>query len=174
MTDQLERLRRKWARTDGCALVVGSKVYGEKEDRRQLYPDAIGVDLLEGYGVDLVHNMESPLPLSIGQFSHVDCCSVLEHVRHPWLMAASIEAAMCDGATLLVSVPFAWRRHAYPSDYWRMTPEALEVLFPSIQWIRRGYVVNGRMRSIVPGANDGNLVYIERAETVGIGCKLTS
>ena len=75
---------------NGRTLVVGSKVYGKKQDRRELYRKAVGVDLFEGDGVDFVHDMETPLPESVGTFAHVDCVSVLEHVRRPWLMAANI------------------------------------------------------------------------------------
>jgi hypothetical protein len=33
---------------------------------------------------------------------------------------------------LYVSVPFSWKFHAYPSDYWRFTPEGIRILFPKI------------------------------------------
>lgn len=170
----LAKFMAKWPPREGRALVVGSKVYGNKLDRRTLYPEAVGVDLFEGDGVDVVLDLEQPLPVALGRFDHIDCVSVLEHVRHPWRMAENLEAALVDGGTLLVCVPFCWRLHAYPSDYWRMTAEALEVLFPSIEWRTRKYLVNGKARKIVPGRLDVDGQWMARAELVGMGVKCSS
>jgi SAM-dependent methyltransferase len=172
----LEKFAGRFPAKSGRALVVGSKCYEGKQDRRLLYGRAIGVDLFGGEGVDVVHDLENPLPGSLGRFDHVDCVSVLEHVRRPWLLAANVEVVMKRGATILVSVPFVWRVHAYPSDYWRLTAEALEVLFPNIRWLSKRYLVNGRARKVVPGKLDGTGQWMARAELVaaGVKCKLTS
>lgn len=167
----LEKFRRKFPEKEGRTLVVGSKRYDDKPDRRQLYPEAIGVDLLPGDGVDLVHDLEKPLPAAFGLFDHIDCVSVLEHVRRPWKMAESLERCLTDGGTILVCVPFAWRVHAYPSDYWRMTAEALPVLFPSVLWLERKYLVDGRRRKVVPGMTNGSGAWLARAELVAFGVK---
>ncbi len=43
----------------GRTLVVGSKLYPTKMvDRRKRYEDAVGVDMAEGDGVDLVLNLD--------------------------------------------------------------------------------------------------------------------
>lgn len=118
----------------GRTLIVGSHVYPGREDRRTLYPDVLGVDMVDGPGVDYVLDMEKPLP-KLGWFDHVECLSVLEHSRQPWLMAANIERLLLPGGTLYVAVPFCWRLHAYPSDYWRFTPEGIRALFPGIEWL---------------------------------------
>jgi 2-polyprenyl-3-methyl-5-hydroxy-6-metoxy-1,4-benzoquinol methylase len=149
--------------------VVGSKSYNDKPDRRKLYAYAIGVDLFEGKGVDIVHDMERPL--SAGTFDHVDCVSVLEHVRRPWLMAANIEAAMEPHATILVSVPFVWRIHGYPGDLWRMTAEALEVLFPSIHWMDTKFLVEGNAKKMVPSLTARETRWLARSELIAAGFK---
>lgn len=164
----------KWPPRDGRTLVVGSKCYGEKQDRRKLYRKAIGIDLFDGEGVDRVHDLEHPLPKSLRKFDHVDCVSVLEHVARPWLFAANVEAAMVDGATILICVPFVWRVHAYPNDYWRMTSEALKVLFPSIHWLATSYLVNGEEHKLVPRKNDEDGKWMARAELVAMGVKCSS
>lgn len=151
-------------------LVVGSKIYDKKPiDRRKLYNDAIGVDMSPGEGVDLIHDMENPLPDSIGKFDHVDCVSVLEHCARPWLMAETIQNAMKPGATLFLSAPFCWRVHGYPSDYYRYTIEAFSVLFPNIKWKTRGYLTNSKLRKISNRVEINNRKYIERCEAVGFG-----
>lgn len=169
-----EKFRRKYPEREGRTLVVGSKRYDDKPDRRQLYAEAFGVDLLPGEGVDLVHDLEDPLPDKCGLFDHIDCVSVLEHVRRPWKMAETLEQCLVDFGTIVICVPFVWRVHAYPSDYWRMTTEALPVLFPSVQWLERKYLVDGRCRKIVPGRLSINGAWIARAELVAFGVKVRS
>lgn len=166
----LREFMRSHEPREGRTLVIGSHIYESSPDRRSYYDNAVGLDMLDGPGVGIVHDLEEPLPSKWGKFDHVDLCSVLEHVRKPWLLAANVEALMAPGATLLVSVPFVWRVHAYPSDFWRMTPEALDVLFPGITWKEKCFVVGSRLRRRVKGVNWGEHKYMERAETVAFGC----
>lgn len=156
----------------GRTLIVGSRVIDGKPDRRRYYDDAVGVDLEAGDGVDLVHDLEDPLPDVFGTFAHVECLSVLEHVRRPWLMARSIERALAPGGTLFVSVPFVWRVHNYPGDYWRMTPAALRVLFPNIAWsvltLAHWKLAKGDR---VPSETIDQYPYMARCETYGFGVR---
>lgn len=167
----LEKFLRRQPVKEGRTLVVGSKQYDEKPDRRKLYPDAFGVDLQAGEGVDLVHDLEKPLPAEVGEFDHIDCVSVLEHVKRPWKMAGSLEQCLKTDGTILVCVPFVWRVHAYPSDYWRMTAEALPILFPRVDWLKRKYLANGRFRKLVPALSGSDGPFLARAELVGFGVK---
>ena len=153
----------------GRSLVVGSAIYSDKIDRRTLYSDAIGLDMQHGEGVDIIHNLEQPLPEHHGQFDHIDCCSVLEHSERPWLVAENIAKLAKPGATILLSVPFVWRLHAYPSDYWRFSTETFTVLFPTVGWADRSYLCNGEIvRKPEHGSVDGK-VYFARTEAVGFG-----
>jgi hypothetical protein len=124
----------------GRTLIVGSRVYNGKEDRRKRYPNAIGMDMQAGEGVDIVINLEDTLPVAMAwSIDHVECMSVLEHCRHPWLMAQNIELLMRDGGTLFVTVPFVWRVHGYPDDYWRFTISGVKALFSQIEWEHEAY-----------------------------------
>lgn len=136
MIDQFEEryVRPKPGRT----LIVGSKVYPGRQDRRKLYPEAIGVDMQGGEGVDVVGNLEDGLYL--GAFSHIDCVSVLEHSRRPWLVGETIEALLEIGGTLFVSAPFVHRLHGYPSDYWRFSAHGVKALFGQIEWLAEAYI----------------------------------
>lgn len=160
----------------GATLVCGSKVHEgtHKTDRRSLYAHAVGVDMLDGDGVDIVHDLEFPLPDWVGEFDHVDCVSTLEHVRRPWLFAQNVEAVMVDGATILVMAPWVWRIHAYPSDYWRMTPSAVASLFPSIKWERQAYIVEERILKGVPKLTLEGRRWLARSELVMFGRKCAS
>ena len=170
--DALDQFAEKWLRlAEGRALVVGSKIYGGRQDRRTLYSEAVGVDLEDGAGVDLVHDCEEPLPAELGTFNHIDCVSVLEHVKRPWKLAENIDAVLNPGGTIFVCVPFVWRIHAYPSDYWRVTSQALDVLFPSIDWLSRKYASGPFLRKVVRGMKVGGQVWMQRSELVGFGRK---
>jgi hypothetical protein len=158
----------------GRTLVVGNRIYETSSDRRLLYRKAVGLDMIAGPGVDIVHDLEQPLSEEHGKFNHVDLVSVLEHCKRPWKVAANIEKLMVRDATLLICVPFVWRVHDYPGDYWRMTPAALEVIFPRIGWVERGFMVAGKTTKLVRGLNEDDSIYMERAETIAFGRKCAS
>jgi SAM-dependent methyltransferase len=92
----------------------------------------IGLDMQEGKYVDLIHNLNNPVPLD--PVDAVFCFSVLEHCNKPWIVAENISNVLKPGGLLLLSVPFQWRVHGYPNDYWRFTPNGIKELFPSIEW----------------------------------------
>jgi SAM-dependent methyltransferase len=128
----------------GRTLIVGSRVYGDKEDRRKRYPDAVGVDMQAGEGVDIVADMEDErVKFELRKFDHIECMSMLEHCRRPWEVAENIEALLKQRGTLFVTVPFIWRVHGYPDDYWRMTISGVKSLFQSIQWKYEAYSGRG-------------------------------
>lgn len=156
----------------GRTLVVGSRVYLDKEDRRKRHQNAVGLDMLAGDGVDRVVDLEGELPNDLGLFDHVECMSVLEHARRPWLLAANLERLMNEGGTIYLTVPFCWRIHSYPSDLWRMTPEAVKEVFPGITW--DALLLSSDVLSEGPKVKtikkDGYPYFI-RTETVGFGHK---
>ena len=59
--------------------------------------------------------------------------SVLEHCWHPFRMAESLTALLEPEGTLFLSVPWVWNLHGFPDDYWRFSPSAVRVLFPSFE-----------------------------------------
>lgn len=161
---------------DGRTLIVGSKIHEgtDKPDRRTLYAIALGVDMEAGPGVDRVLDIEEPLPDRFGDFDHIECTSVLEHSRRPWLMAANLERALIEGGTILVLVPWVWRIHNYPGDFYRYTPQGIAALFPSIHWEGRGYIVEDRLVQKVPNITTGGVRYMARSELVMFGRKCAS
>jgi SAM-dependent methyltransferase len=156
----------------GRTLIVGSLICSEKPDRRRLYPDVLGVDMRPGPGVDRVLNLEDELPPDIGTFRHVECCSVLEHSRRPWLLAANVERLLEPGGTLYFSVPFIWRYHDYPGDLWRFTHEGVIELFPQISWERLMYASNKlRPDHYSKAVELEGHPYMPRSEVVGFGVR---
>lgn len=152
----------------GRTLIVGSKLYIGREDRRKRYAEAVGVDMQRGKGVDVVCNLEGPCEL--GTFAHMECCSVLEHSKKPWKLAANLERMLEKRGTMFLRVPWVWRFHGYPSDYWRFTPEAVRVLFPNMQWDLVVLTETAITHKLPKYNVDGKRAF-GRAEVMGFGWK---
>jgi hypothetical protein len=75
-----------------------------------------------------------------------------------------------DG-TIFVLVPFVWRIHAYPNDYWRMSPAAIRSIFPDIGWLKLKFVTDHVQKSTRLDAitSENGHPYLARAETCGFG-----
>ncbi len=116
----------------GPVLEIGSyQVAGQEEiaDLRGLCAgkEYIGVDMRPGPGVDCVANVEA-LPQADASVGTVIAMSTFEHVRRFWRGFEEIHRVLRPDGMLIVSCPFYFHIHAYPSDYWRFTPEALDVM----------------------------------------------
>lgn len=129
----------------GKVLIAGSHIWQQKPDRRKLHADALGVDMQAGEGVDVVADLEKD---DVGCFAHIECMSLLEHVKRPWLLAANLERMLEPAGTIFVTVPFIWKLHGYPSDYWRFTHEGIRLLFPAVIWTHYAYAA---ARELVKG-----------------------
>lgn len=87
----------------------------------------IGVDMRSGPGVDCVADVES-LPHNDASIGTVVAVSTFEHVPRFWRGFEEIYRVLRPTGVFLVSCPFYFHIHNYPSDYWRFTPESLELL----------------------------------------------
>jgi SAM-dependent methyltransferase len=113
-------------------LEIGSYQVEKQHDianLRGLFPDCLyqGIDMRPGPGVDLVANVEE-LPHLDRSVGTVLALSTFEHVRRFWRGFAEIRRVLRPHGALLVSMPFHFQIHNHPCDYWRFTPQALEVL----------------------------------------------
>jgi hypothetical protein len=158
--------------TPGVALIVGSKVYAGREDRRKRFNHAVGIDLEPGEGVDIVADLERIPEVQIGRYSHIECISVLEHVRRPWLMARTLEGLLKPGGSIFISAPFVWTPHRYPADYYRFSPDGIKALFEQIEWkhaaIGNQTLGDGlKIRRIIHKGHP----YIPRTESFAFGVK---
>lgn len=136
--NQFQYLKTFAPRVDGTVIEVGSKQYGQMTANfRTLYPGPyIGIDLEPGEGVDVVFDLAMPNPASVIPWRGdlVICCSVLEHVKRPWIMAENMTRLVNPGGKLYIAVPWVWRYHAYPDDYWRFSWRGIQQLFPEFDW----------------------------------------
>ena len=143
---------------DGPVLEIGSKNYGSTSSLRDYYTtnEYIGVDLEDGDGVDMVLDLESGIgELHEEHFQLGVCCSVLEHVARPWIMSENITRLIAKGGYLFMSVPWVWRFHAYPDDFYRFSYRGIEALFPEFEWSNLYYSTNvpGEFVQITEGSN---------------------
>lgn len=143
-------------------IEVGSKQHGNSQNFRSLYPNYWGLDLEAGEGVDEVCDLELDAPDK--QAALVICCSVLEHVERPWLAAGNIAKLVRPGGKLYISVPWVWRFHAYPDDYWRFSWRGIETLFPDFEWGTPMYSTTStgaELFEAVPGSDGERAVVID-------------
>lgn len=143
--NQLLYLTRVVPRAEGPVLEVGSKEYGSTSTFREFYAgnEYVGVDMAEGPGVDVVVDLTTGFaPLPESHFALAICCSVLEHVRKPWLFAANLTRVLRPGGRLYMSVPWVWRYHAYPDDYFRFSQQGVRALFEGLEWSNVAYSSN--------------------------------
>lgn len=116
----------------GPVLEVGSyQVEGQEEliNLRRFFPDTpyVGLDMREGPGVDVVGSVEE-LPFETGSVGTVIAMSTFEHVQRFWRGFDEVYRVLRPDGVFLVSCPFYFHIHSYPSDYWRFTPEAFKLL----------------------------------------------
>lgn len=140
--NQVIYLRKVMPQVDGPVQEIGSKDYGSENNGptssfRTTYPgvEYIGADLEDGKGVDVVVDLcagTDPLPRE--HFALVICCSVMEHVRRPWIMAENITSLVRPGGRLYISVPWVWRYHPYPDDFFRFSWRGIAEIFPGFEW----------------------------------------
>jgi SAM-dependent methyltransferase len=113
-------------------LEIGSyQVAGQEElaNLRDLFPGQsyLGVDARPGPGVDEVADVEE-LPLADESVGTVIAMNTFEHVPRFWRGFEEVQRVLRPDGAFLVSCPFYFHIHSHPSDFWRFTPEALEVL----------------------------------------------
>ena len=86
------------------------------------------IGLKSNYGSHTVCDLSQNLPQEIGQFDFVLCTDVLEHVRNPATVVINLCKLCKRGATLYLATPFSYPYHPDPEDFWRFTPDGLELL----------------------------------------------
>ena len=135
--NQITYLKRHVPSISGPILEVGSKEYGSTSTFRDFYTEHeyVGADMEAGKGVDVVVDLTVGTGgLRKNHFALAICCSVLEHVRRPWVFAEHLTSLLRPGGILYVSVPWVWRYHPYPDDYYRFSWRGIMELFPGLAW----------------------------------------
>lgn len=165
--NQIRFLKQVVPPVRGPVLEIGSKDYGSTSSFRDVFSknEYIGIDMEEGKGVDAVINLETGIgSLKENYFALAVCCSVLEHVQKPWKMAENITRVMAPGGLLYMSVPWVWRYHTYPDDYFRFSFRGVISLFPDFEWSMPYYYSTNVEGEFIPIKDN---IYVD--DTLAIG-----
>ncbi len=76
----------------------------------------------------------------------------MEHVEKPWLFADNLASVIRPNGKLYISVPWVWRYHAYPDDYFRFSWRGIMALYPQFEWMHLYYstYIQGEFIEITP------------------------
>ena len=104
-------------------------------DRRVLFPglEYVGCDIRPGPGVDRIENAHH-LSFSDASFGTVMLLETLEHLPRPKRAIMEARRVLRSDGLLLLSVPFNYRLHGFPSDYWRFTASGIYQMLSDFPW----------------------------------------
>ncbi|MGE5123683.1 MAG: class I SAM-dependent methyltransferase [Acidobacteriaceae bacterium] len=90
----------------------------------------LGTDIEAGIDVDIVADLHCLTKVTgEEQFDVIISCSTFEHLKYPHLAAHEVMKALKIGGLLFIQTHQSFPLHAYPSDYFRFSREALAGLF---------------------------------------------
>jgi len=93
----------------------------------------IGVDFVEGKGVDVIINDPYKLPFESNSVDVVVCSSVFEHSEFFWLLFLECVRIIKPTGLIYLNMPSNGMVHRYPVDSWRFYPDSGRAL---AKWAR--------------------------------------
>jgi hypothetical protein len=128
----------------GPVLIVGSREYEfDKENLRQGVKkngveEIIGIDIVEGEGVDFVADITDSNSHFIvehkGHFNTIICMEVMTHVRNPFVAAANQISMLKDGGSMILSECYVRKISKMPLDLWRFTYDGTKQLYSPLRF----------------------------------------
>lgn len=111
---------------------IGSyRVEGQEEfaNLRPFFPGMVyvGCDMRQGLGVDRIEDVHS-LKIKSNSVGTVLIMDTLEHVENVHQAMDEIYRVLKPKGMVIMSSVMNFPIHDYPSDYWRFTPKAFELL----------------------------------------------
>jgi SAM-dependent methyltransferase len=89
------------------------------------------------------------LPFDDASFDTVLNVQVLEHTPEPQHLVREMGRVLRPGGLLIVSVPFSFRLHEEPHDYFRYTPHGLRVLMENANLDVEEFIPQGDLWSVL-------------------------
>lgn len=117
-------------KVDGRVLEVGA--YDVNGSLKQLFPQAIGVDIRPGRGVDVVCNAKDLVKeFGAESFDTVISAETFEHIEDWRGATRGMWDVLKPGGWLVVSMASLKKGyHDYPHDYWRMDETHILAIWP--------------------------------------------
>jgi SAM-dependent methyltransferase len=107
----------------GSYQVDGQEGYANL--REMFFPRKyVGCDMRPGPGVDRVEDV-TKIGLPDGSVGTVLCIETFEHVFYIHRAFSEVFRVLRPGGVFVITTPLNFRIHAYPDDYWRLTPNCL-------------------------------------------------
>lgn len=75
--------------------------------------------------LDIEANLNEPLPLKDSDFDTIILSEVLEHIAEPEILWKEMARILKPGGKILIGVPFLYKIHESPHDYYRYTEFSL-------------------------------------------------
>ena len=80
--------------------------------------------IVEADDCDIVWDLEKfPYPIKSGTADEVYLMAVLEHIFYPEAALEEAFRILKPGGKIIIEMPFIFRYHRSPNDYWRWTRE---------------------------------------------------
>lgn len=131
---------------------------GRKARYLKLLPEGLTVESVNiDPGIDPTHLVRpgEPLPLADDSFDAVICFNTLEHIYDAIPVLAELYRVVKPGGAVHVIVPFMFRIHGHPDDYFRATPSWWRETFDRLGFARLDLMPlvwgRGATRAVVPG-----------------------
>ena len=109
------------------ALDIGCGAAGKRALLMERGNRYVGVDVMAFSGPD-VQATATSLPFGDETFDFIICDSVLEHVYDPWKVSAEVFRVLKRGGKALFVVPFTYKYHGAPFDFFRYTKSGFHTL----------------------------------------------
>jgi SAM-dependent methyltransferase len=143
--------------------IGGRNVNGSFKD---IFPNYIALDFIEGPGVDIV--MEDPytIPLPDESEQYIISSSCFEHCDMFWLLFLEIMRVLKPNGVFYLNVPSNGDFHRWPVDCWRFYPDSGNAL---VSWAKRNKYKAELLESFVGKQkqdiwNDYVAVFIKNAD----------
>lgn len=129
--DYLAKIMNRYSILEPIYEIGSYRVEGQEEfaDLRPLFPGKkyIGCDMRQGLGVDRREDVHC-LKIKSNSVGTVLIFDTLEHVENVHQAMEEIYRILKPGGMVIMSSVMNFPIHDYPSDYWRFTPKAFELL----------------------------------------------
>lgn len=131
---------------------IGSQnVNGSIRDVAPKSAKYIGLDFVEGNGVDVILNDPYQLPFENETVDVCVCSSVFEHSEMFWLLYIEILRILKPNGLFYLNVPSNGDFHRYPVDCWRFYPDSGRAL---IKWAERNNYNSIMLESYISNQNE--------------------
>jgi SAM-dependent methyltransferase len=129
--DYLSRILKRYSIQEPIYEIGSYRVERQEEfaDLRPFFPGKVyvGCDLRSGLGVDRIEDVHR-LKIKSNSIGTILIFDTLEHVENVYRAMEEVYRVLKPGGMVILSSVMNFPLHDYPSDYWRFTPKAFELL----------------------------------------------